>query len=214
MRSRLIWSIVGVQSVVALHLYNGRGLDLLQVVFQANPAVLANISREKLETLTDFANKRTVRTSRLDRPRGRFCAQHMSSCLLVEFDEPKSYELSLMQITGFFNPIWWSFNRAPMHKGRLRLHLSRSRPFDQWIKGNRMEVPPTWIDKGSAHIPWVHHRTIPYLNGTIYQRWVGRWKASWHHRMNRRCLLCRLSSHFVRPFCFSRWQGFHCWPFT
>ena len=51
---------MGVQSVVALHLYKG-GLDPLQAVSRANPAVLGNKSREKLETLTDSAHARTVR---------------------------------------------------------------------------------------------------------------------------------------------------------
>jgi hypothetical protein len=45
-----------------------------------------------------------------------------------------------------------------------------------------MEVPLAWIDKGTMHVPWVHRRTIPYLNWTIYRRWVGGWEASWHHR--------------------------------
>jgi hypothetical protein len=30
-----------------------------------------------------------------------------------------------------------------MHKGRFGLHLSRPRPFDEWIKRNRIEVPPS-----------------------------------------------------------------------
>jgi hypothetical protein len=60
---------------------------------------LASKSREKLETLTDFAHARTVREDVL-------CAQHMPSYLLVEVDEPKVYELSLMQVIGFSNPIW------------------------------------------------------------------------------------------------------------
>jgi hypothetical protein len=51
----------GVQSTVALHLYQGGGLDLLKVVSQANPVVLANKSREKLRTLTESMHARTVR---------------------------------------------------------------------------------------------------------------------------------------------------------
>jgi hypothetical protein len=42
----------GVQSVVALHLYKGGGLDPFETVFRVNPAVLGNKSREKLGTLT------------------------------------------------------------------------------------------------------------------------------------------------------------------
>jgi hypothetical protein len=95
----------GVQSAVALHLYKGGGLDPLQVVSRANPAVLANESREKLGTLTDSAHARTVRGTTADRPRGRFVCSTYAPCLLVEVDEPKAYELSLMQVTGFFNPI-------------------------------------------------------------------------------------------------------------
>jgi hypothetical protein len=34
---------------------------MLQDFFQANPVVLANKSREKLRTLTDYAHTRTVR---------------------------------------------------------------------------------------------------------------------------------------------------------
>jgi hypothetical protein len=107
-----------------------------------------------------------------------------------------------------FKPIGWSFNRALMHKGRFRLHLSRPWPSDQWIKRYRMEVPAAWIDKGIMHVPWVHHCTIPYLNKTIYRRWVGGWNVSWHHRMNRRCLLCHLLGCLIRPFCFSGQPGF------
>jgi hypothetical protein len=68
----LIDRLWGVQSVVALHLYKGGGLDLLQVVSRANPAVLANESREKFGTLTDSAHARIVRATTVDRPRGRF----------------------------------------------------------------------------------------------------------------------------------------------
>jgi hypothetical protein len=71
-----------------------------------------------------------------------------------------------------------------------------------------MEVPLAWIDKGIMHVPWVHRRTIPYLNKTIYRRWVGGWKVSWHHRMNRWCLLCHLLGCLIRPFCFSGQPGF------
>jgi hypothetical protein len=50
----------GVQSTVALHLYKGGGLDTLQTVSQANPAVLGNKSHEKLGTLTNSAHTRSV----------------------------------------------------------------------------------------------------------------------------------------------------------
>jgi hypothetical protein len=52
----------GVQSAVALYLYKGGGLDPLQVVPRANPAVLANKSCEKLGTLTVYAHARIVRS--------------------------------------------------------------------------------------------------------------------------------------------------------
>jgi hypothetical protein len=58
----------GVQSVVALHLYKGGGLDSLQNDFRVNPAVLGNKSREKLGTLTDSAHARTVRAATADCP--------------------------------------------------------------------------------------------------------------------------------------------------
>jgi hypothetical protein len=62
----------GVQSVVALHVYKGGGLDPLQTDFRVNPAVLGNKSREKLGTLTDSAHARTsVPPPRTVRPRGR-----------------------------------------------------------------------------------------------------------------------------------------------
>jgi hypothetical protein len=60
--------LLGVQSVVALHLYKGGGLDLLRTDFRANPAVLGNKSREKLGTLTDSAHARTVRATTADSP--------------------------------------------------------------------------------------------------------------------------------------------------
>jgi hypothetical protein len=47
------------------------------------------------------------------------------------------------------------------------------------------------------YAPWVHRRTIPHLNRTIYRRRLDGWKVSWHHRMNRRCLLRRLPGRFV-----------------
>jgi hypothetical protein len=192
----------------SLHLYKGGGLDALQVVSRANPAVLANKSREKLGTLTDSAHARTVRATTANRLRGHFVCSTYAPCLLMEVDEPKAYEISLMQVTGFSNPIWWSFNRAPMHKGRLGLHLSRSWPFDQQINRNRMEVPPAWIDKGSTHVPWVHRHTSLYLNRTTHRRWVGWWKASCHDRMNRRCWSRHLSGCFTWSFCFRGWPGF------
>jgi hypothetical protein len=57
-----------VQSVVALHLYKGGGLDPLRTNFRVNPAVLGNKSREKLGTLTDSAHARTVRAATGDCP--------------------------------------------------------------------------------------------------------------------------------------------------
>jgi hypothetical protein len=79
----------GVQSVVALRIYKGGGLDPLQTVFRVNPAVLGNKSREKLGTLTDFC-------ARADRPHDTFWCPTYAPCLLVKVDEPKAYELSLM----------------------------------------------------------------------------------------------------------------------
>jgi hypothetical protein len=68
----------GVQSVVALRIYKGGGLDPLQTVFRVNPAVLGNKSREKLETLTDSAARadrpchhRRLSGPRTVRPQGR-----------------------------------------------------------------------------------------------------------------------------------------------
>jgi hypothetical protein len=58
----------GVQSVVALHLYKGGGLDPLQTVSRVNPAVLGNKSREKLGTLIDSAHVRIVHVTNADRP--------------------------------------------------------------------------------------------------------------------------------------------------
>jgi hypothetical protein len=129
-----------------------------------------------------------------------------SSCSKVRTKHDASHWL--------YNPIGWSFKRALMHKGHFGLHLSRPWPLDQWIKRYRMGVPPAWIDKGTMHVPWVYCTTIPYLNMTMHRRWVGGWKESWRHRMNRRCLLRRLSGRFIRPFCFSGWPGFLCWPIT
>jgi hypothetical protein len=59
---------MGVQSVVALHLYKGGGLDPLTTDFRVNPVVLGNQSREKLGTLTDSAHARTVRATTADSP--------------------------------------------------------------------------------------------------------------------------------------------------
>jgi hypothetical protein len=87
---------MGVQSAVALHLYKGGGLDLLQTDFRVNPAVLGNKSREKLGTLTDSAHARTVRPQRRTVRATQFDFQHMPPCLLVKVDEPKAYELNLM----------------------------------------------------------------------------------------------------------------------
>jgi hypothetical protein len=58
----------GVQSVVALHLYKGGGLDPLRTDFRVNPTVLGNKSREKLGTLTDSAHARTVCATTVDSP--------------------------------------------------------------------------------------------------------------------------------------------------
>ena len=80
----------GVQSIVALHLYKGRGLDPLQVGSQVNHVDLANKSRNKFETLTDSAHARTVRATSADRPPGHFGAQHMPPCILEESREPKA----------------------------------------------------------------------------------------------------------------------------
>jgi hypothetical protein len=149
-----------------------------------------------------------------NRSHGHYLYSTYAPCLLVEVDEPKAYELSLMQVTGFFNPIWWSFKRVPMHKGRFRLHLSRLGPFDQWIKRNRMKVPPSLNRQRELHAPWVHHRTIPYLNRTIYRRWICGWKASWYDKMIRQCLLRHLLGRFTRTSCFNGWPGFLCWLIT
>jgi hypothetical protein len=68
-RNRLeLIDCLGVQSVVALHLYKGGGLDPLQTDFRVNPAVLGNKSREKLGTLTDSAHARTVCATTADYP--------------------------------------------------------------------------------------------------------------------------------------------------
>jgi hypothetical protein len=67
-RNRLdLIDCVGVQSVVALHLYKGEGLDQLQVISRANLVVLDNKSREKLGTLTDSAHVRSVCATIADR---------------------------------------------------------------------------------------------------------------------------------------------------
>jgi hypothetical protein len=52
--------------------------------------------------------------------------------------------------------------------------------------------------------------TIPHLNMIIYQRWVGRRKVSYHYWrwMNRRYLLCCLSTHFIRSIVLASDQGF------
>jgi hypothetical protein len=77
-------------------------------------------------------------------------------------------------------------------------------------KGIEWRCPLAWIDKGTMHVPWVHRRTIPYLNKILYWRWVGWWKACWYHKMNRRGLLRRLSGRFIRSFYFSGWPEFLC----
>jgi hypothetical protein len=113
-RNRLdLIDCVEVQSVVALHLYKGGGLDPLQVVSRANPAVLANKSCKKLGTLIDSVHMRTVCTTTVDHPDHEpsglrtgpsvrhFSALNICPCLLVEVDKPKAYVLSLMRVTGF-----------------------------------------------------------------------------------------------------------------
>jgi hypothetical protein len=68
----------GVQSVVALHLYKGGGLDLLQTVSRVNPK-----SREKLGTLSDSAHAWIVRATTADCPdRGLSGLRAGSSALL------------------------------------------------------------------------------------------------------------------------------------
>jgi hypothetical protein len=64
----------GLQSVVALHLYKGGGLDPLQTDFRVNPEVLGNKSREKLGTLTDSAHARTVCATTADCPDRPHCS--------------------------------------------------------------------------------------------------------------------------------------------
>jgi hypothetical protein len=68
--------------------------------------VLANKSHEKLKTLTNSVHARTVHATTADRPQGRFVCSTYAPCLLVKVDEPKAYELSVMQVTDFSNPIW------------------------------------------------------------------------------------------------------------
>jgi hypothetical protein len=68
-RNRLdLIDCLGVQSVVALHLYKGGGLDPLQTVSRVNPMVLGNKSREKLGTLIDSAHAQTIRATTADCP--------------------------------------------------------------------------------------------------------------------------------------------------
>jgi hypothetical protein len=61
---------------------------------------------EKIGILTDSVHARTVRATIVDRQRGHFWCSTYAPFLLVEDDEPKAYELSLMQATSFFNLIW------------------------------------------------------------------------------------------------------------
>jgi hypothetical protein len=69
MRNRLdLIDCSGVQSVVALHLYKGGGLDSLRTDFRVNPMVLGNKSREKLGTLTVSAHAWTVHAATADSP--------------------------------------------------------------------------------------------------------------------------------------------------
>jgi hypothetical protein len=60
--------LLGVLSVVALHLYKGGGLDPFPTVSRVNPAVLGNKPREKLVTLTDSARARTIHATTADSP--------------------------------------------------------------------------------------------------------------------------------------------------
>jgi hypothetical protein len=77
------------------------GLDTLQSISRANSTVLVNKSRKKLGTLTDFTHARTIRPQDRTVRAVTSCAQHMPPAFLVEVDESKAYELSLMQVTGF-----------------------------------------------------------------------------------------------------------------
>jgi hypothetical protein len=140
-------------------------------------------------------------------------------CTLRETIDLTSYFVSKVRTKPdashwHFNPIGWSFNRALMHKGCFRLHLSQPWPSDQWIKRYRMKVPPAWIGKRTMRAPWVHRRTISHLSRTIYRWWLGGWKVSWHHRMNMWCLLCRLLDYFIWSLCFSGWPWFLCWSIS
>jgi hypothetical protein len=100
--------MLGVQSAVALHLYKGRGMDPLQTVSRVNPTVLGNKSREKLGTLIDYVQVRTVRATTADYPdhgpsglragpsASSFWCPTYTPYLLVKVDEPKTSELNLM----------------------------------------------------------------------------------------------------------------------
>jgi hypothetical protein len=99
-RNRLdLIDCLGVQSVLALHLYKGGGLDPLQTVSRVNPVVLGNKSREKLGTLTDSTHARTIRAttadrsgSGLDRPRGSFWFPTTVMYLRLMYCVVKNYE--------------------------------------------------------------------------------------------------------------------------
>jgi hypothetical protein len=58
----------GIQSVVALHIYKGGGLDPLQVGSRVNLACLANNSCKKSRTITNSAHTQTVRVATADSP--------------------------------------------------------------------------------------------------------------------------------------------------
>jgi hypothetical protein len=110
-------------------------------------------------------------------------------CLLVEVDEPKVYVLpalfkkqEISQVIFFrsktksdashrlFNPIWWSFNIALMHKGHFRLHLYHPWPSDQWNKRYKMEVSPSLNrqrDYTCTTSSLSYHSTFEQVNITI-----------------------------------------------
>lgn len=58
----------GVQSVLALHLYKGGGLDPLQVSSRVKLTGLANNSCKKIGTPTDSAHAWTVRATKANNP--------------------------------------------------------------------------------------------------------------------------------------------------
>jgi hypothetical protein len=146
-----------------------------------------------------------------NRSSGHFLHSTYTPYLLVEVDKPKTYELSLMQVIGFSiqygdHSIEPQCIKAILDCIFLGHHLINGSKGIEWRcpSLNRQRVYAYTMGSSSYH---------PILNRTIYRR-VGGWKASWHHRMNRRCLLHRLLGRFVRSFCFSWWPWFLCWPIT